>query len=330
MSYTLTKSRCWCPSSKIFGRAVVEQARRKDREHAGVGIGKRLARAIGVEEAQRRGRNVVGPPDHEAHALLVELGERIHRCERGGLVFRRGRGHQRQPVFVAPLPVAAPQLLERALLHRAELAACGAVKAFAIQAHARCNDQLLHRLLDQRLQQHRGAQVVHPRVVRHLVHALAHAHCRREVVDRVHALERIAHRGRVAHVANDEFDVGLQVVGPAAAVAMHLRRKVVENANAIAVGEKLVCEMRADETGAAGDENLLRHETPFLFEPPANRRGRYLLFQRLGEALNSTKNCRLHVRRYLPVCRRVALLRHCRVGSVHRGCFTCARGFKRA
>ena len=75
--------------------------------------------------------------------------------------------------------------------------------------------------------------------------------------DRVDAVERAANRIGVAHVADDELDVGGEILGPRH-VAVHLRDQRVERAHAIAAREQRVGEMRADEARAARDENVLR------------------------------------------------------------------------
>src|SRR5438309_1540343 len=65
-----------------------------------------------------------------------------------------------------------------------------AIAALPVDAHARRGDELAHRLLRERLEQHRGAERVGRGVLRHLVHRLAHPHPRSEMNDRVDPLER--------------------------------------------------------------------------------------------------------------------------------------------
>src|SRR5215210_9581646 len=54
-------------------RLLVQQARGEDREHARVRVRQRLARAVGVEEAERDCRNVVRAAEDQAQPLLVVL-----------------------------------------------------------------------------------------------------------------------------------------------------------------------------------------------------------------------------------------------------------------
>ena len=74
--------------------------------------------------------------------------------------------------------------------------------------------------------------------------------------DRVDAAQRSANRRWITDVADDELDLAVEVVGTAAGVAVHLGREVVEHPDPVAVGEELVCEMGADEAGAAGNQDV--------------------------------------------------------------------------
>ena len=73
--------------------------------------------------------------------------------------------------------------------------------------------------------------------------------------DRLDAVERPTDRVAVAHVTGVQLDVGVQI-GGTLAVAVHLTVEVVERAHLVAVGEQPVGEMRSDEAGAAGNQNL--------------------------------------------------------------------------
>ena len=44
---------------------------------------------------------------------------------------------------------------------------------------------------------------------------------------------------------------------------MHLGGKIVERAHAVPVLKQFVSQVRADKTGAPGDENLFAHDLPF-------------------------------------------------------------------
>src|SRR6185437_9076873 len=94
---------------------AVEQACGKYGKDPGIGIGEGLPRAIHVEEAQRRRRDVVSTADHEAEAFLVVLGQRVDRGERGWL--RLGRRHRRErcAIRTCRFPFSASQLRAAAL-----------------------------------------------------------------------------------------------------------------------------------------------------------------------------------------------------------------------
>jgi hypothetical protein len=70
-------------------RAIVEEARAENSEHAGIGVGERLVRAVNVEEAQRDDGPVVSAAENQAHALLIVFVEGIDGGERRALRFRR-------------------------------------------------------------------------------------------------------------------------------------------------------------------------------------------------------------------------------------------------
>ena len=74
--------------------------------------------------------------------------------------------------------------------------------------------------------------------------------------DRIDADERTAERIDVAHVAHLKLDVSGEIVGPRRSF-VHLRRQIVERADAIPAGEQFVGEMRADEARASRDEDRL-------------------------------------------------------------------------
>ncbi len=74
------------------------------------------------------------------------------------------------------------------------------------------------------------------------------------MVDRVDPGERALHRIRVAHVADAELHLGVEVVRAAGVLAVDLARQAVEGPHAVAAAEELVGEVRADEPRPAGDQ----------------------------------------------------------------------------
>ena len=80
-----------------------------------------------------------------------------------------------------------------------------------------------------------------------------------EVMHLVDASRRGVDRGRVADVAADEFDVALDVGEPTQRAA----RIVVEHAHRLAAPHQRLDQGRADEAGAAGDQDAPRaHAAP--------------------------------------------------------------------
>ncbi len=111
-------------------------------------------------------------------------------------------------------------------------------------------------MVEQGLEQHAGPERVHRGVLGGLVHALADSDPGREMDDGVDPVDRAADDVGVAHVAGNQLDVSVQIVGPLGAV-VHLLDEAVEHAHAVSGSDELVGEVRADEAGSAGDEDAL-------------------------------------------------------------------------
>ncbi len=73
--------------------------------------------------------------------------------------------------------------------------------------------------------------------------------------DRVDAVEGTPDGIVVADVAGHQLDLGVEVVGPLP-LRMHLGVEVVERADGVALGQQPICEMGADEPGAARDQDV--------------------------------------------------------------------------
>ena len=91
-------------------RASVQQPGGEYRQHAGIGIGQRLVRAIGVEESQRDRRDVISLADHEAEPLLVVFREGINRLYGRRLGLRGRHRLERPPAPIQRVPLPAFQL----------------------------------------------------------------------------------------------------------------------------------------------------------------------------------------------------------------------------
>jgi hypothetical protein len=72
--------------------------------------------------------------------------------------------------------------------------------------------------------------------------------------DGVDAVERPADSAGVAHVTHDELDIRIEVRGPRGR-AVHLLDEAVERTDAMPLRKELVGEVRADEAGAARDQD---------------------------------------------------------------------------
>ena len=114
--------------------------------------------------------------------------------------------------------------------------------------------RIASRRCDDLLEDDRGADRVDRGVPLDLVHRLADADGGGEVVDGVDALERAPDGLVVADVADLELDRRVEVVRPLP-VRVDLRIEVVERPNLVPLREQPVGQVRADEAGAAGDQD---------------------------------------------------------------------------
>ena len=231
----------------------VLQPRGENCQHARIGVGKGLAGAIDIPEAQCHALHPIGRGKGEGKALLHELGDGIDRGEARTLPFRRGNWHQRTTPRVERVPwrVHPGSGLPHGILYEPTFRI--AVQAFAIDAHRGCNDDAAHRILDQLLEQHGGALIVHGHIAIHRVHALPDAYLGREVHDPVHALDGIPHGIGITHVADENLRIRIQAV--CTAVAMHLLDEAVQDADMIAPAEEFPRDVASDKACTAGDQD---------------------------------------------------------------------------
>jgi hypothetical protein len=92
---------------------------------------------------------------------------------------------------------------------------------------------------------------------------LADADPGREVEDGVDTLEGSANLVLVPHIADDEVDLVVQVIGRLATGPVNLRVEIVEGANVVTLREEEISQMRCNETGAAGDQDFFMHFRAF-------------------------------------------------------------------
>ena len=92
---------------------------------------------------------------------------------------------------------------------------------------------------------------------------MADAHLRGEVDDAVYPLQRLGHGVAVADIGADELDIVLQTLR-SFAVAMDLLDHAVEEPHLVTAAQKFPRHGASDETGPAGDKDLLGHmPSPF-------------------------------------------------------------------
>jgi hypothetical protein len=89
-----------------------------------------------------------------------------------------------------------------------------------------------------------------------LVHALPDAYGGGEMANHVDVGERRPQRLAVTDVTIQELGFGGEV-GGANAIGVNLSVEVVEDPDSVAGAQKLLCEVRTDETGAPDNENSL-------------------------------------------------------------------------
>src|SRR3954447_15033620 len=107
-------------------------------------------------------------------------------------------------------------------------------------------------MIDQRLEQHRGAGFVNRSVALDRVHRLPHADLGRQMDDAVDVLQRTGDDVLVADVADDEFRVLGKVLWPIT-IAVDLLDQAVENPHPIAAAKKLVDDGATDKSSPASD-----------------------------------------------------------------------------
>ena len=244
---------------------AVQQARGEDRQDAGIGIGERLPRPIDVEQPQAHALHAIGRGHDVGRALLDIFVERVDRGEVRPLPFRRRDGGERTTATVDRFPVLLP-VAQRLALGILDQRAVGiAIKALAIDAHRRGGDDAAHRPVDQRLEQHRGADVVGRGVAFHLVHRLPDADLGGEMDDAVDPIDRAGDRGLVANVAADQLGIGaehLRSIG----LAVYLLDEAIEHPHLVAARQKFLGHRAADETGPARDQYTF-HSPPLTLAP---------------------------------------------------------------
>jgi len=81
----------------------------------------------------------------------------------------------------------------------------------------------------------------------------------REMADGVDALQGAPDGLGVAHVAHLQLGISVEVGRAPGIGSVDLGHQRIQHAHAVAEGQQLVGDVRADEPGAAGDQDVLRH-----------------------------------------------------------------------
>ncbi len=173
---------------------AVQQAGREDGQHAGVGVRQRLPGPVHVEQPQGHALHPVRRRDRQGQPLLGVFRQRIDGGEVGRLpspASRPGRAARRP----APAGPTRRRGAGRARARRrARSPASVRYRPLAVDAHGGRDHDPSHRVVDQRLEQHRRADVVDRDVALDRIHALPDADLGRQVDHLVDALQRGGHR----------------------------------------------------------------------------------------------------------------------------------------
>jgi hypothetical protein len=131
------------------------------------------------------------------------------------------------------------------------------VSALAVYRHRRCYDKLfyLRPPLHDRFEQHRSAEVISSNIATNLIHRLAHTYLSRLMVNDVHSFEGTVDEIGVANITLQKLSFGIEVLWTS--TAMDLFDQNVENSDPMTLIDERINQMRADETGAARDKNVL-------------------------------------------------------------------------
>ena len=110
-------------------------------------------------------------------------------------------------------------------------------------------------------------------VAAHLVHALADADHRRQVEDHVGVAQQRRERVGVTDVAADQSMRRIEIGRSRSGLAVDLRFEVVEERDVVPARGQGIGQVRADEAGAAGDQDAFGHRSAVyrLFNPKKRR-----------------------------------------------------------
>ena len=201
------------------------------------------------------------PRPHACELLLGYLADRVGIAR----VQRRGLGHHRGAQFGAARPGSAARTCPAQGRRRARAGGrtgpcVGAVvAALAVDDHRGGEHQARYARGAHRLQQHGRARHVDIAIGGQVGQVDAEADQGGLMADRVDAVQRPPTAQRVADIGDDQLGRGGPVAGPA---VVHGRGERVQAADVVPGGERRVGDVRADEAGRAGDQDVhVRSET---------------------------------------------------------------------
>jgi hypothetical protein len=74
--------------------------------------------------------------------------------------------------------------------------------------------------------------------------------------DGIDSIERAADLSPISHVADQNLDLRVEIGRKPTPLAMNLRIEIVEDANRVSLAYQLIGDMRADESGPSGNQNV--------------------------------------------------------------------------
>ncbi len=236
-------------------RQLVEEARAEDGDDAGIGVEERLARTVGAGVTEGDGGDAGLLAPEQDQAFLVDLGEGVDGFAAAGSGLRCGDGRGGLAAERAMYAEVAGAELLGGAEHGNDVAVFRAQSsAFAVDGlgagdHYFADGEVV---VTDDLKKLGGAEGVDEDVLRHLGHVAAVG---RLVEDDVDILKGGVHRGVVLNLTLPEVSGGIDPGGLAELVGLWL--KIVEDADRPTLTEEQIDDVRADESGAAGDERAL-------------------------------------------------------------------------
>src|ERR1041385_5946363 len=235
------------------GWQIIQQSGAENRNHAGVGIEDRLARAIGAGVAQRYGGDPGLFSPEQDEPFLIHLCQARNRLTAHRSVFGRWYAlGDRAADWAMDLPVTAAQLVDRSDGWKNHSVLRTFRRAFAVNRLRAGDDNLFDRQIffPNYFQHLSGAERVHVHELRHLRHVTA---IRRLMEENVNLVERGPDGVAVAQIAAPEFGVFVQP--GRLTMAMRLRLELVQSPDGPPFSHEEIDQVRSDQAGTTGNES---------------------------------------------------------------------------